>query len=389
MIRRIEGETDLACQIRLTRLKQNGNDIDWHEIAELVGDGRSSEAFRKDSYGIRRLDQYLQEVGKEEMSDEEIDKLNEKILELKIEKNKVSDLKTYVNKESRKLSKVENVINLIIDECKSISDFKLIDTDKVNTYPNGSKANLLVSDVHYDGSESPINNFNKLIDITINKCKLHEINQLNVMLAGDLINNELKTTIRLENQENVSKQIIGVSKLISDGLYKLAKHIPMLTVSICTGNHERGIEDYKKSLTTDNYMPIIKELIQLRIDDIHNIVIIPNVVINDEIDDRFCVLNIDNKTHVVMHGDGLKNVEKNAIRTIEGYIGKNIRIDYLYLGHFHSEKSFQNYDANIIINGALCNGSDYGKKLLLRTPPTQKLMILNDGDVECTYNIKL
>lgn len=354
-------------------------DESWDDINDSHGIDNSSCHTRKMAYGMKL---YRDLMDQENNDTEEYKKL-------KKEKQKLSDLRVSVNKDIRQLSKLENIIELIIDECKNIHNFKLVDADKVNTYPNGNKSNLLISDIHYDGSESPINNFNKLIDITINKCKLHEVNQLNVMFAGDLINNELKTTIRLENQEGVSKQLIGVSKLISDGLYKLAKHIPMITVSICTGNHERNFEDYKKSLTTDNYMPIIKELIELRLDDIHNIVMLPNVEINGEIDDRFCVLNIDGKTHVVMHGDGLKNVEKSAIRTIEGYLGNNIRIDYLYLGHFHSEKTIQNYDANIIINGALCNQSDFGKKLLLRTPPIQKLMILNKGDVECTYNIKL
>ena len=122
---------------------------------------------------------------------------------------------------------------------------------------------------------------------------------------------------------------------------------------------------------------------------IHNIVILPNAEVDGEIDDRFCVMNFDGKTHVVAHGDSIKNPDKNAIRTVEGYLGNSIRIDYLYLGHFHSEKSFQTYEANVVINGALYNGSDYGKKLLLRTPEVQKLMILNNGDIECTYNIRL
>ena len=42
------------------------------------------------------------------------------------------------------------------------------------------------------------------------------------------------------------------------------------------------------------------------------------------------------------------------------------------------------------LNSGQYNRSDYGKKLLLRNKESQKLMILDDdGDIECTYNIKI
>lgn len=384
MIRRIEGETDLACQIRLTRLKQNGTDIDWHEIAELVGDGRSSEAFRKDSYGIRRLDQYLMEIGKEEMSDEEIDKLNEKILELKIEKNKVSDLKNYINKQTRKLSKIEDFAEIIIDECKNIDGFILPDIEnKPSINENGIDSILDISDIHYDGSDRPCINVSKLVSEVIPLCELHNVNRLTVFINGDIINGDLKKTISRENREATGKQLVGVSKVLSDALIKLAEKIPYVCVGINTGNHDRSIESYNDALTTDNYLPVIKEMMKLRLDNISNIVMIDNYT-----DDRFTLCKIKNKTHIAYHGNGLKNVEKDSIRTIEGFL--DVKVDYLHLGHFHSPKEVMNYNSKIIINGSLYNRSDYGKKLLLRSNEIQKLMMLDEvGDIRCTYDIKL
>lgn len=369
----INKELILDCLSKLDKITED----DWEDILDRYELDYSTSHIRKLAYGFRAY--------RDVMTDND----TEEFIKLKKEKIKLQDIRNCTQKDIRQLAKLENILELIINECKNIPNFKLVDVDKITMYPSGSKANLLISDIHYDGSELPISNFNKLIDTTINKCKLHSVNQLNVMLAGDLINNELKTTIRLENQENVSKQLVNVSKLISDGLYKLAKNIPMVTVALCLGNHDRCVEDYKKALTTDTYLPIIKELIELRLNDLHNVVILDNAIVDGEVDDRFCVMNIDGKTHVVTHGDGLKNLENSAIRVVEGYLGNGIKIDYLYLGHFHSEKSFQTFDSNVIVNGALCNKSDYGKKLLLRTPPIQKLMILNEGDVECTYNIRL
>ena len=82
-LKRKVNESDDEYQIRLTLLKQSGVDIDWSEIAELVGDGRSSEAYRKDSYGIRRFNNV-----KGLTSDD-----NETLIEIKKTKNSINRYK--------------------------------------------------------------------------------------------------------------------------------------------------------------------------------------------------------------------------------------------------------------------------------------------------------
>lgn len=370
---RRQDETDEQYQIRLTLMKQNGVDIDWSEIAELVGDGRSSESFRKDSYGIRR---YHNSIDK---TDD-----NETLLEIKKERVKLSDLRSDVNKKIRQYARLESIVEEIKEECSNVEGFMLNDINGVSIIENGSDSILLLSDLHYDGRQEIIDDFNRVIDYTINKCKFHKINRLVVFLGGDLINNEFRTTTRIENREGISKQIVGVSSLISDGLYKLAKNIPYICVGNVVGNHSRSIADYKDSMTTDNYLCLIKELINLRLNDVHNITFLDNV----KQDDRFCVVNIKGKTYVLCHGDGLRNIEKSAIPTIEGFLG--IKINYLCLGHFHNIKDYTYFDSRVIVNGALCNEFDYSKKALLNTPCYQRLMMLdNSGDIECIYDIKL
>lgn len=362
------------CLNKLNKL----NDMSWEDIINKYNLDLNPHELRKRSYGMK--------MAVESLNNESMD--NETLLEIKKEKQKLSDLRTCVNKDIRQLAKVENIIDLIKEECNNINDFKFVDINDVPFYKHGSKANLLISDMHYDGSKIPIDNFNKLINKTIEMCKKQEVNQLNLMFAGDLINNELKTTIRLENQENVSRQIVGVAKLISEGIYKLSKYIPIVTYCICSGNHSRSIVNYKEALTTDSYTPIIKELIYLRCGEISNVINIFNLRIGEEVDDRFAMFTIGDKNHLIYHGDGLKNIEKSAIPTLEGYLG--VKIDYLYIGHFHNAKEMEFYDSRIIVNSALYNRSDYGKKLLFRNSESQKLMILDDeGDIECTYNINL
>ena len=286
---RRQDETDEQYQIRLTLMKQSGVDIDWSEIAELVGDGRSSEAFRKDSYGIRRYHNSMDKADD-----------NEVLLEIKKERNKLNDLRNLVNKETRKLSKIEDFAEIIIDECKNIDGFILpFIENKPSINENGIDSILDLSDIHYDGSDRPCINLSKLVSEVIPLCKLHNVNRLTVFINGDIINGDLKKTISRENREATGKQLVGVSKVLSDALIKLAEKIPYVCVGINTGNHDRSIESYNDALTTDNYLPVIKEIMKLRLENISNIVMIDNYI-----DDRFTLCKIKNKTHVAYHGNG-------------------------------------------------------------------------------------
>ena len=380
-IERRNGETDFAYKYRLIMGKATKVEpyysLEWQDIVELLGIDQHRDTLRKRGDSWKELIEHADEIGLKD-SDNEI------LLEIKKERNKLNDLRNLVNKQTRKLSKVEDFADIIIDECKNIDGFILPDIkNKPQVNDNGIDSILDLSDIHFDGSDKPCENIVKLIYEVIPLCELHKVNRLTVFINGDIINGDLKKTISRENREATGKQLVGVSKVLSDALIKLAEKIPYVCVGINTGNHDRSIESYNDALTTDNYLPVIKEIMKLRLENISNIVMIDNYI-----DDRFTLCKIKNKTHVAYHGNGLKNVEKDSIRTIEGFIG--VKVDYLHLGHFHSPKEVMNYDSKIIINGSLYNRSDYGKKLLLRTPEIQKLMMLDEvGDIKCTYDIKL
>lgn len=373
-LKRKVNESDDEYQVRLTLLKQSGVDIDWSEIADLVGDGRSSEAYRKDSYGIRRFNNV-----KDLTSD------NETLIEIKKQKVQLSDMRTDVNAKIRELARIESIIDCFKNEISNIDSYPTINLTENHLYNNDSdKALLLISDIHYDGDEAIVDKMNKLIDKTIQSCNLHSINQLTVIFNGDLINNELKTTIRLENRENVASQIVGVGKLISDTIFRLSQCIPYVVYGVVMGNHCRTIANYKEALSTDTYIPIITELINLRVAELPNVAKLDNY----EDDERFCIFNLNGKTFVATHGDAIKNIEQNGIKSVEGYLNKPL--DYLLLGHLHNPKEFMSYNKKVIINGAMTDTGDYAKKLLLKTPSIQKLMMIDsDGDIECTYDIKL
>lgn len=374
-------------------MKQEGIDLDWSEIAEFVGDGRSSESFRKDSYGIRRYHNYSNTIKRDTLENDQLEELNNKLSEIKIEKIKLSDERTYLNKKYRQFARMEDMRNSIVEEIKESNNMSYINNEYKEIIPNGKECLLLISDIHYGLSvESGFSKYNedicverldKLINKTIDYCNLHKVNKLNLILGGDLISNELKTTVRIENRLDLSKQITGISKILSECIYKLSQNIPYVVVGMCIGNHERSIDNYKEALSTDSYLPIIKDIITLRIEKLKNVVLLENEY------DEFCMMRIHDKNYIAMHGDRLRgSLDKNSIRQVEGMLG--VKCDYLLLGHYHQGKEFYDYESKIIIGGSVVGSDDYSRKLMLKSTPMQKMMIIDDlGDIECTYDIKL
>ena len=238
---------------------QSTNELTWDEIKDKHNVDMSTGEMRKRIHGI--LD-YIDAF-------EEID--NEQLIEIKKEKINLMDLRSDINRKVRQYARIENIVENIKQECRDINDFQFVDTDKVELYENGHTALLMVTDLHYNGNQEIVDRFNKVIDYTINKCQMNSVNKLIVFLGGDLINNEHRTTVRIENRENVSHQIVNVAKLVSEGLLKLAKNIPYVCVANVQGNHCRSIFDYKDAMSTDSYLPILRELIQLRLENVHNV----------------------------------------------------------------------------------------------------------------------
>lgn len=374
-LKRKQGESNEGYQIRLTLMKQNGADIDWSEIANLVNDGRSSEAFRKDSYGIRRYAKYIDECNPN----------TEQILELKKQKIQLTDLKTETNRQIRNLARTESMIELLKENIDSLNQMKPIVS---NEFPNdvsheteGNHAVLMLSDWHF-GLEinNNINEFNpeicikrvkKLTEKAIKHCKSNDVKCLHLYFLGDLISGNIRNIIRLQNRCDVSTQIIQVSELITEMIAKLSFEIPYITVHFCLGNHERSIAKKDDALEVDTYMPLIKDFVELRTEKLNNVVIGDN-----SYGDWVIVNNILGYTVVGTHGHYIKKEKAN--NQLSNIIDTNI--DYVCLGHFHQNMSLTEYKNQTYVNGSLCGSDEYSKQLMLHTFPSQKLLIINKED---------
>ncbi len=393
ILKRKEKETleDYRFRIRLAKVNKEV-DLDWGEIVELLGLECSPDHCRKVSYGLKEAFDYLNSKIQNDSTREEIDKINEKILELKKIKIQLSDERSLVNKKIREYSRVDNIIDLFNNKIDNISHQKpfLSNSSYNSSNSSNQEAILLISDIHY-GLET-INAFNRynsdifkirikyLKDKIIEYSKLHKIRRLHIMLLGDLISGHIHNSIRLENRENIVEQIIEVSEILSEFMYELSQRINEVVVYSVGGNHDRILPKKDENLDKDNFTLLIDAYIKLRVKNINNVIFQENLYDNDIIVAKIC-----GNTCLGVHGD--KDKISNAIPKLTSLI--KVIPDYVFMAHLHNCKEDSYGESEICVNGSFCGTDTYAKNLRLSSYAMQKFMIFNDDGRLCTYNIKL
>ena len=390
-LNRKENESFFEWKLRLSLMKLNHEiDEDWQELIDILGLDMSPCHYRKISYGYKEYDEYIKSKTKEMIAEEEYQKLINKEIELEKKKVKIRDMQTQLNKQIREQARHEDIFDVLNKKMDELNMSSEVINDDVIYYDDSNKEGILIiSDVHYGETIDIFLNkydsnicekrMNKLINKTIEYCEINKINTLNVFILGDLISNEHYTTIRLNNRENIIEQIIGVSKLLSNSMMKLSKHINKIKIGMTTGNHER-IHEKKENLNKDNYVLLIKEFLMTRLENVNNISFVENKYDNEVVTMEICGLNV-----VGTHGD--KVDRKQMAYQLSSLLKQPIQI--LLVGHFHEMASQVHHETLVVRNGSMVGSNEYSRNLNLHTIPCQRLLIVNEEGCECTYDIKL
>ena len=361
-------------------------DLDWSEIADELGLDCSSDHLRKTAYGMKEYDDYIKGKTKEMIAEEEYQKLLDKEIQLKKEKIKIRDMKNQLNKQIREQARHESVEEILKNK---LDDFEPQVIEYKEVKNNGKSAIALWSDWHYGIEvDSVINKFNpdicrervkRLVNKTITHCKTHDIDELHVFIAGDIISAENYNIIRLQNRENLIDQIINASDLLTQSLIEIAKHIPKIKIGICTGNHCRSHEKGNAD-NRDNYIHLIRRYVELGVSRVENIEFHVN-----HFDDEIIDAKINGLSVIATHGD--KVSKTNPSYKLAALLDE--KIDLLLLGHWHEARMETNHRTIVEVNGSIVSSDQYARNMNLFAYPTQKLLIIGDQEVECVYNIRL
>lgn len=371
---------------------QKLNDYDWNDLIEKYDLDYSQDHLRKLAYGMKlAYDTFQNEI----VSNDESELLHEKLLEIKKEKVRLQDMRALVNKDIRSLARIENIVDLIKDNIDELSNKKpLMNNCFISHESTGKDAVLLLGDLHYQMiCDNSVNKYNpkickerldKVINSTIEKCLLHDIDTCNLIGLGDWISGEIHSTVRLSNAENLIVQIIEISEIISEVICKLSKYLPYVTLSMVSDNHSRVYPNKDDNLNKDNYTQIIKEFIKLRTKDISNFVVLDNTINHDEI----AIVDIKGKNIIACHGDKIATDNK-CVEQLEN--ATNTNADIIVFGHIHNPRFFTSASCEIVVNGSLMGSDEYASNKKLFSKPSQTLLILdrNEPGVECSYVIKV
>ena len=365
--------------------------LSWSEINDMLGLDYSPCHTRKISYGIMMYHKYLQEQKLDNMSSDEIEQLNEKILELKKERVKLSDLNSMLNKKIREQSRHENILECARDIAKDFNQNKPLLSNPPVMKSGDREGLLLLSDWHlgivcenywnkYD-MDIAKKRLSYLKQRTIDICLKNDVKKLNVCLLGDIISGLIHTNLRLENRENVVEQSILVVEMVSEMLASLCTLFEV-DLYYVVGNHERISANKSESLDKENFGYFILEMIKYRCANLNGLTIHSN-----KFDDEIITFDIFDKKIVATHGNnfGRLNTYVNKLTSMIGYIP-----DYVCVGHLHQSTEITHNNTELIINGSFSGTDSYAKNYGLIGKPSQKLMIFSEEyGRECTYNIEL
>lgn len=373
--------------INMSLQKLSGDiNVDWEEIVESLGIDVHKDTLRRWARGMQIYDEYLKETERRSAK-RDFEKETQKLLELKQQRIMLSDEKRYINERLRELTRVEDFYNRL--ERKYETD-STIEINKVFVTEDDEKeAILMLSDWHYGilidnevnkyDSDIAIDRASKLVSQVKKHCALNDVKKLNIFCLGDLISSEIHTIIKMENREDLATQIYEVGELLSECIKELSEDV-FVEVSFTFGNHERtGLKDLSKD--SDNFTILIEKFVEKELRNNKNV-----SINNSKSNSDIIYKNIKDKKFVGVHGHQEKksNVAPNLSAILDGK-----SVDYVCMGHFHTQSNYREGMTEVFINGSLCGTDAYAYSKRLFSPPSQKLLIVDNQGVECIYNIQV
>lgn len=386
-LKRQENESFTDYHIRLFE-KKDEYGIDTYKITELLnaeyGSNYDESKWRKDYTQYKRWKDYIlsKNLDKEILA---------KYEEIRIESEKEKIRKQDQKREYRKLianqARFEHLRNEIIKAIDNVSKQKRLVFKPHLQSPSNKEGLILFSDWHF-GMEvnNTVNKFNKqvfdervkkLVEKTIEYGKQHNIKTLHVAQLGDLLSGCIHVSTRVQSNENIIQQVQYVSEVLSEILAAFANEFQEVKYYNVIGNHGRTGNKSDVGIK-ENFEYLIPWYIEARLKDFDNVEIVAD-------EDGFICANIKGKQVIFVHGN-FDRID-NAVTRLPQMLGYTP--DFIIGGHIHHHYEKEYGKTTIITNGSLIGVDDYAMQNRFYAKPSQKFMVFNDEDLECTYNIKL
>lgn len=368
------------------------SDMDYTELAELVyGQPYSSDVARRMLYGSRRTLELMDAERVGSVVDSGIlSELDEKMIELRKERQKFYDQRNAFNKVVRDRSRQEELNEIITD---AISNGELPRLDYIPNTISTNDTDLLVSlnDLHYGAVHSNYwGEYNsdickemmkKYLDRIIKIADIHGSENCIVWENGDVISGNIHRSIQVTNKENVIEQIMGASELIAEFVAELSKHFRTVKFVSVAGNHSRIDPNKDNALIDERLDDIVEWYITARLQNFDNVII----GVGDKIDSTMYVLNIRGLNYCGVHGDFDGSAAK--VQSLQTMVGKPL---YAVLsGHMHHNKVDEVQGVKTVMAGSFLGMDGYCIQKRIFGRPEQMVCVCDENGIVCHYDIPL
>ena len=355
-------------------------EITWDEVAEWLnqefGVDYSPDKYRKESYRLEH----------EEINEE----IDEKLLELRKAKVKISDERTQINAIARKLAREEVFKELALDAVKEMSKEKVLEVPSKIIINDEEKHGILcIGDWHYGlevreffneySPEIAKDRVQTLLQKVSTIIAEQNLNSITVINLGDMVSGRIHLPLRLNSRIDAVTQTMEVSELIAEFLTELSSQVHIDYFSV-EDNHSRIEPNKKDSINTEAFSRIIDWYLQERLKDNTNIKFCENMM------EDIATFSVFGHHIVAVHGD--KDPQRGIVDRLNSYLQNHI--DLIISAHMHHFSADENNFTEFYCNGSLIGQDQYASSLRLNSKPSQLMFIVTPDNVsEVIYKIKL
>jgi hypothetical protein len=361
--------------------------LSFQQIADLIntesGETKNESTYRKWWSG------YKEGVADAEKrlinSDELLQEYENKRIEAEKARMRFFDQRTAYNKNVRSEARFDELKNILLDSISSITPYESKFYNVVN-----SDNDLLVAlnDIHFGAN---INNswniynpdvakerLEKYIKNIINIRNTHNSENCYICVNGDCISGNIHPTIQISNRENVVKQVMGVSELISWFVAELSPYFNNVYFSLVSGNHSR-LSTKDNSPKDERLDDLIPWYVKARLSNIENLYFVDNTL-----DGTINIVNIRGLNYVNVHGDydNFSSCEKLISMLY-------VPVYCVHMGHLHHNKTDWVQKYKVIMSGSLQGMDDYCISKRIFGKAQELVCVCNTEGILCTYDVDL
>lgn len=367
--KRFEGESDDALIFRITGEKDKIGS--WQDVADilndLLGTNYTSSAFRKKRQYFDVM--FKANESKWAESQEQIDKLEQKILEMKVERQKTQAINVELNKNLRKQSRFELFYENV---AKEISAFEVPQFEYHNRMNNSKEYVIALTDIHCGANFSTDTNsysfeemkkrFETLYCESVKFVREKELDRIKVLCLGDVVQGLIRLNDLSLNESSVVHATVLVAQTIAEFLNSLSVHCHVDYYHTPSANHSqvRYLNSKASELASEDVEYVVGNYIK----DV--LVRNPRVEVHTNFGYDYIEMPIFDFDTIALHGHTINNIE-SALKDLSFH--KKKFYSTVFMGHFHAGKSITvgqlgNATCEVVICPSFVGDCPYSDKIM-------------------------